>query len=353
MARAAPNHGARISFVSLPSRPFPLAATHIGQSLREAHVAGAHALIIDSIAAAFLGAWTLREVDIPLVGSLHQPPGGIDHTRTRTACQAVLDRRTYRACRILISSSDSLASELRAQGFSADIIRTVPPGRDVAPGHVAAKVDLRRGRDVAVLTVANWIPRKGIESALEAVSRLPMSCATLHLAGDDTISPPYSARLRARIAAPDLSGRVVIHGPLTLAEVSNLYTNADVFLLPSFTEPFGTVWGEAMACGLPVVGWAAGNLKYLASDGKEGFLARPNDVACLADALWSLSQDPELPTENGQSSARRVATRPTWGESAQMFFSAFREATVAEPSLDYGAGKRLAEFPSAAALRLA
>jgi glycosyltransferase involved in cell wall biosynthesis len=330
MAEAASGLGARIRFVSLPSnRPFPLAATHVSRSLREAHEVGAQALIIDSIAAAFLGAWRLREIDMPLVGSLHQPPGGIDHSRTRTVCQAALDRRTYRACRILIAASDSLASELTAQGFPADAIRTVPPGRDVAPGHVPAKLDLRNGRAIAVLTVGNWIPRKGIACALEAVSRLPMNCATLHLAGDDTVSPSYAARLRARIAAPDLSGRVVIHGPVTLAEVSNLYSGADVFLLPSFAEPFGTVWGEAMDCGLPVVGWAAGNLKHLASDGKEGFLARLNDVAGLADAMWRLSQDSELRMKMGRAAACRAATRPTWTESARMFFSAVREATGA------------------------
>ena len=42
-------------------------------------------------------------------------------------------------------------------------------------------------------------------------------------------------------------------------------------MLPSWKEPYGTVYGEAMACGLPVVGWRAGNLPYLADDDREFF----------------------------------------------------------------------------------
>ena len=54
-----------------------------------------------------------------------------------------------------------------------------------------------------------------------------------------------------------------------------LYRDADVFVLPSLREPYGTVYGEAMAAGLPVVGWRAGNLPHLAGHGREGLLVEP------------------------------------------------------------------------------
>jgi glycosyltransferase involved in cell wall biosynthesis len=46
----------------------------------------------------------------------------------------------------------------------------------------------------------------------------------------------------------------MVHGPVPAEQVAVLYREADVFVLPSLREPFGTVWGEAMAAGLPVVG---------------------------------------------------------------------------------------------------
>ena len=73
---------------------------------------------------------------------------------------------------------------------------------------------------MALLCVGNWVPRKGIDSLLEAVARLPSEAATLHLAGDDRAEPRYAARLHWRLAAQDLAGRVVVHGPLPREQVA-------------------------------------------------------------------------------------------------------------------------------------
>ena len=59
-----------------------------------------------------------------------------------------------------------------------------------------------------------------------------------------------------------------------------LYRSADVFVLPSYREPYGTVYGEAMAAGLPVVGWRAGNLPNLAR-------ARPRGADPRARRRWA------------------------------------------------------------------
>jgi len=345
MAAMAAGHNAEIRFVSIPQVSFPLEAAYVAKALGEVGAMAADVLVVDSIAAAALGVWPIHRFEIPMAGSLHQPPGGIDHARLRSSLQAALDRRTYRACRVLIAASDSLASELCTKGLPAERIRVVPPGRDVVAGGAGPSahdrrrgiprgdrpIDLRNGRSIAVLTVGNWLPRKGIHCALEAIARLPKDCATLHLAGDPDVLPSYSEQVRSRIASPDLSMRVVVHGPVSLERVAELYASADVFLLPSFSEPFGTVCGEAMAFGLPVVGWTAGNLPFLASDGKEGLLLQPNDVPGLAVAIRRLSEDAALRLRMGEAARARAASRPTWRESGRLFFSAVREALVTQP----------------------
>jgi glycosyltransferase involved in cell wall biosynthesis len=108
-------------------------------------------------------------------------------------------------------------------------------------------------------------------------------------------------------------------------EMAGFYAGADVFALPSTKEPYGTVWGEAMAAGLPVVGWRAGNLLYLADDRVEGFLLAPGDVRGLAGALRLLADDEGLRRGMGEAGARRAAARPTWRETAALFFTALRE----------------------------
>jgi glycosyltransferase involved in cell wall biosynthesis len=261
---------------------------------------------------------------------LHQPPGGIDHGPVRTAIQARLDRLAYRSARLLMVASEALADELVADGESRDRLRTVPPGRDVAAVIAPPPGDLRRGRQAAVLCVANWVRRKGIDSLLEAVARLPDAAVTLHLAGNDKAEPSYASLLRSRLARPDLADRVIVHGPLSTEEVAALYAAADLFALPSLKEPYGTVYGEAMAAGLPVVGWRAGNLPHLADHEQEGLLPQLGDLEELTQSLWRLAADPALRDRLGQAGRRRAQARPTWEESAALFFGTIREVVESQ-----------------------
>ena len=324
MAEAAPAHGARIAFVSVPERPFPLAAL-AGRRVLEQACSAADAVLLDSIAAAFVGpALAARPAPVPLIAVLHQPPGGIDHGPLRTAVQRRLDRLAYRRAQLLVVASELLAEELRADGVTSAPIRVVPPGRDVASAPATRAHDLRQGTLAAFLCVANWIERKGILELLDAVARLPPGTGVLHLAGDDRADPAYAASVRERLARQDLAGRVVVHGPLSREQVAALYDGADVFVLPSTREPFGTVFGEAMAAALPVVGWRAGNLPHLAEHAKEGIVLELGDVAGLADALLLLARDESRRRDLGAAARRRALARPTWEEAAADLFGAVR-----------------------------
>jgi glycosyltransferase involved in cell wall biosynthesis len=326
MAEAAPGHEARIRFLSFPERPFPLAALRGPAMLRRTKLLGASAVLLDSIAAAFAGpALRVRRLGVPLVAVLHQPPGGIDHSSVRAFGQAPLDRLALRRADALLAASDHLAEQLVDAGLAESRIRVVPPGRDVAPPRAGPLPDLREGRRAAFLSVANWLPRKGILELLDAFARLPSEAATLHLAGDESADARYGARVRSRLAEGDLAGRVVRHAALPQHDVAALYAAADVFVLPAAREPYGTVWGEAMAFGLPVVGWRAGNLPYLAEGGREGFLVERGDVEALSQALLRLAFDGGLRAQLGAAAKRRALERPTWDESAGLFFEAIRE----------------------------
>src|SRR6476646_7076505 len=79
LAESAPAHGARLDFVSVPRRPFPCAIADGHEVMRQLGRSGADVIVLDSIAAAFVGPWlSRREPPLPIVGMLHQPPGGID-----------------------------------------------------------------------------------------------------------------------------------------------------------------------------------------------------------------------------------------------------------------------------------
>ena len=218
-------------------------------------------------------------------------------------------------------ASDWLAAELVAAGLPADRLRVVPPGKDLDVAAVGPtgeddigridRASLRRGRLIAAVCVANWLPRKGIVELLDAVAGLPDDVVTLHLVGDTATRGGYAGRVRERIEHADLRDRVVVHGLILPAAVHRMYQTVDAFVLPSFEEPYGTVWGEAMAAGLPVVGWQAGNLPFLADHGRDGVLvpvgtSRPSWCDRVAGPRPSASRAAGTRRRRPRSSASNV-----------------------------------------------
>jgi len=330
MAELAPEFDARIKFVRLPDLPFPLPLWAGRRILDRIPRPAPRALVLDSIAAAYVAPWlSLKPPPAPLVAMLHQPPGGVDHGLPRSALQALLDRAAYRKAAGLLVSSEALAADLESQGVSPARMRVVPPGRDLA-APAGPPEDLRLGRRCAFLCVANWFEHKGIHSLLDAFARLPDNDGTLHLAGAPDVDPAYARSIRDRLQRPDLSGRVVVHGSVAPERVAALYRDADVFVLPSMRESYGMAYAEAMSARLPIIGWRAGNLPNLVTDRVEALLIDPGDIPGLTRALATLTGDEALRTSLSAAAAARAATLPTWHDSARLFFSAVRRF-VSEP----------------------
>jgi glycosyltransferase involved in cell wall biosynthesis len=311
MAEAAPARDAVVEFVSLSRWQNPLPRSR-------------GVVVVDSITAWSVAPWVWRRPDRPLAAILHQPPGGIAQSTLRTALQRPLDRAFYRRCDLLIAASRALGSELiDGHSFPAARVCVVEPGSDVALDG-AAPADLRRGRRIALLCVANWSSNKGLLELLDALAGLDAQLATVHFAGREDVDAGYAAKVRARLARPDLRDRVVTHGPLSREDVGRLFANADGFVLPSYVETYGTVYGEALAAGLPTIGWRAGNLPNLVTDGREGCLVPPGDVTGLRTVLERLATDNEWRAQLAAAARRRGATLPTWDATADAFFDALR-----------------------------
>ena len=327
MADAAPAHGALVDFVSFPDVRFPLPALWGGQVLGNA--GRADVIVVDSIAAAFVApVLRLRRPAPPIVAVVHQTFGGIDHGPRRARLQAPLDRSVYARADRVIAASEALAEELAAGGVDRARLIVVPPGSDLAEPEQPLP-DLRLGRRVAFLAVGNWVERKGIIDLIDAFAGLPPDAAALHLVGRDDVDPGYSSSVRARLARPDLTGRVVVHGPLPRARVATFMAAADAFVLPSVREPYGTVYGEALALGCPVVGWRAGNLPHLAENDREGILVAPGDVPALAEALERLASEPSLLARLREAARVTGRSLPTWEQSADRFFAVVKEVAGA------------------------
>jgi glycosyltransferase involved in cell wall biosynthesis len=328
MARAAHAHGADVRSFSIPTLAWPLGIVPARRTVRAASDRS-DGILLDSIATALAAPWMGRG-PVPCVAVVHQRPGGVDHGPIRSSTQAALDRLAYRHATGVVAAAESLVEDISRSEVPAERIRVVPPGCDV-PVVAGPPLDLRRGRRAAVLCVANWLPSKGILELLDAFASLPDDAATLWLVGSHDADRAYAARVHRRISSADLSRRVAVCGPMPIEEVGRLYRSADVFAMCSSVDAYGTVWAEAIAAGLPVVGWRAANLPRLAEHGREALMPEPGDRRGLAAALRTLTTDAAVRDRFAAAARRRAQTLPTWSGSADLFFDAVRDLLQVDP----------------------
>ena len=93
------------------------------------------------------------------------------------------------------------------------------------------------------------------------------------------------------------------------AELASILASCDAFVHANDNEPFGLIVLEAMACGLPVVGVAAGGVAE-SVDEAVGQLARASEAAAFADAIEALfARDTR---QIGEAARRRALARHGW-----------------------------------------
>jgi glycosyltransferase involved in cell wall biosynthesis len=104
----------------------------------------------------------------------------------------------------------------------------------------------------------------------------------------------------------------LVLGRLPVEEVQRYYASASIFCLPTKLEPFGVVFVEAMANGLPIVATDIGAIPDFVQDGENGYLVAPGQVDELAEALIDLLGNPEKRRLFGMRSLALAMDRYNW-----------------------------------------
>jgi glycosyltransferase involved in cell wall biosynthesis len=120
--------------------------------------------------------------------------------------------------------------------------------------------------------------------------------------------------------APLLGGSIRYGGQLSGTELAAEVGRASVFLAtPCWDEPFGLATIEAMACGLPVAGFARGAVPEVI--GEAGSLAAPGDEEGLACAIGAALAIPR-PVPWGR--VQRLFTRARWLDRCEALYAQAR-----------------------------
>lgn len=136
-----------------------------------------------------------------------------------------------------------------------------------------------------VLFVGNLIKRKNVDSLLEA-KKISNADYYLVIVGDG----PEFKKLTKKVEDESIRD-VIFTGSRN--DVENIIPSCDVLVLPSFSESFGLVLIEALACGKPVIGSNVGGITEIIND-DVGLLVDPNKVSSIAGAIDKLINDDDL-----------------------------------------------------------
>jgi glycosyltransferase involved in cell wall biosynthesis len=155
-------------------------------------------------------------------------------------------------------------------------------------------------------TVARLNPSKGHVYALRAIHQGVQDGLDLRyvIAGEGA----NREDLLSEIHELGLESRVTLTGTLPEAEVFQLLSKADAFVLPSVG--FGEAWPvsvmEAMGAGLPVIASTIGATQEMITPGEDGFLVPQRDEQKLFECIALLANDTETRRRVGEA-ARRTA----------------------------------------------
>lgn len=279
----------------------------------------------------------LRFFDIPyaigpLDGSLPTPQGMVGEVkdplfvrlRVFDALRLRFDRAlqaSYQRAALVLGVAPYVAdvlSRLRLQRFETRLERAGDPVAEIVwrppvPG------------TLKLLHVGRVVRTKGLRDMVRAMAQLrDLPGVTLTSAGDG----PDLEACKAEAVALGVAERIDFRGRVPREVVEELYATHHVFAFPTFREPMGGVFFEAMRWGLPVVTADYGGPQAIV-DGASGIRVPVTDPASfaadLAKTIRGLAANPARLAAMSAGSAERMRSLGDWGDKARDTIALYRQ----------------------------
>lgn len=219
-----------------------------------------------------------------------------------------------RAADLTLVTSQAMKLELSKNNCRGKSIEVWKRGVDTEvfhPKYRSHEMRCRMSENSPDTPLLLYVGRLGAEKNLKAIKQILLEAPGCRMVfvGDG----PQRAELEEHFAGLPVTFMGLMRGEA----LSQAYSSADVFVMPSETETLGFVVLEAMASGIPVVAVAAGGLTdILSKQGQTGFLYQPNDYSQAAKLVRSLIENPELKEQVG-ASARKEMELFGWTEATR------------------------------------
>lgn len=221
-----------------------------------------------------------------------------------------------RHARAIFAVSDSVRADLIGQGLDADKIYTIhnsvdthyfDPDRKIeAPASIRQQFGIPAHARIAGIA-ARMNPWKGQHELIGAVGLLRERFPDLHVMILGADVPEFRAQFEQRAREGGIAERVHFGG--FQPDVRPFLREFELFVHPSYGEPFGLSIAEAMAMRKPVIACNTGGVPEIITHGRDGLLVPERSTEAVAKAMTTLLDNGELRRELGVRARETVRSR--------------------------------------------
>ena len=174
-----------------------------------------------------------------------------------------------------------------------------------------------------VVTVARLFPMKGYEEMLPAAARLAKEFPDLHFlpVGDG----PMFESLQKEIAELGLTDRFHFAGLVPPHRVCDYIAQADLLWHLSLHEGLPRAVVQALAVGIPAIGYKLDGTPEVVLNGETGFVTAPQDIDAVVEHSRQLLADKALRQKMGENGRALVIDRFAWRRMADILEEEFKQ----------------------------
>jgi glycosyltransferase involved in cell wall biosynthesis len=224
--------------------------------------------------------------------------------------------------RVVVVSENSIQDIHTDMGVPLDNMRLVPVGVD--PDLFKPNPDGQRVPGRLITTASADVALKGLSYLVEAMAKLRADGHEITLT---IIGKPKPGKSTDLIDEYGLAPHIDFVSGVPDERIVELYSEAELAVVPSLYEGFSLPAIEAMCSGTPLVATDGGALpEVTGTDGETVFRCRKGDADDLAATIRSALADPDARARIGEAGRQRVLERWTWRRCAERTMAAYESA---------------------------
>ncbi len=223
--------------------------------------------------------------------------------------------RAMNIAHTICTTSEMEATNIRRLGLRQPIA-IIPNGVEIPT--LIKKTNLKKKRTALFLSRIH--PKKGLLFLIEAWKTIsPLDWQLLIVGPDDG---NYGKQISAAVKERGLEKDIKILGEMVGEHKSNIYRNADLFILPSLSENFGMVVAEALSWSIPVITTKATPWQELETNRCGWWIDTGISplIDCLKEVLALTEEELEAMGIRGRN---LVKERYRWSEIAQKTYNLY------------------------------